>query len=248
MEYRVFVSLAAYCAATLLFFTGAAHGQALAEAGLPATSRDWSGADYQRIATILSSGKIPLPTVETDEGGAFLARMGNSENLATVRNPKLPLSARVSEYQKIAVASSQIYTQYLTAASKGAELHTELTFQLCFLLHVAEAGVIVSDAIQPTIPRDEHYEARMAGDKQMRAGVTGIFSVAEAVLGKTKFYPPKELNLLLMVMAGTLPTVKKAFAADYKVELRKKLEARKAAFPDTEDAAYLQKMIVEIGS
>jgi hypothetical protein len=234
-------------AVMVLLWLHAARGQALVEAGVPALSREWSVADYQQAATVLASGKVPLPTLADPEGRAFLKRLTSTDNLSFARNKTLPVAARLEDFGKMMIAPNQILKQYLAAANKGAQLHAEIALQMSFVLHIAEEGVLLAEEFIPTIPKDNKYKIRLDGLKKMNSGLTSIFVGAESSLGENTFYSQEDLSLLLQAMADTLPTVKRAFPPDYKIEFRKKLEARLPSFPAEQDTANLKKMIAEIG-
>ena len=221
-------------------------GKAFVEAGLPAISREWMGDDYVRAAEVLAAGKVQLPHLSDAQGRLLLQRLTATENLSFCRNRTLPLEQRLDGLFKLMGGSNAISKQYMAAANKGANVHTELAQQLAFLLRVAVLGVQLVDEFQPTIPKDEKYAVRMDGLKQIYSGLTTMFAGAETSLSEKKFYSAEDLSLLLTAMAETLPIVKKAFASDYKLELRKKLESRRAAFPQSEDAQKLQRMISEL--
>ena len=248
MNLRALVSPAYLCATIFLFFIAAAHSQALVEAGVPAFGREWSGLGLPTHRRDPSSGKVPLPTLADPEGRAFLKRLTSTENLSFARDSHLPINARGDDFGKLMQGSSTIIMQYVTAANKGAKVHTETVMQMCFTLRLAEAGIVLVDEFIPTIAKDDKYEVRLAGLKKMYSGLTSIFVGAETSLGETSFYSPEDLSLLLQAMEEVLPTVRKAFPAGYDLELRKKLEARQAGFPAEKDAANLQKMIAELGS
>jgi hypothetical protein len=221
---------------------------ALAEAGIPALSREWVGDDYARAAGLLAAGKVPLPRLSDETGRLFLQRLTSTENFSFYRNRTLPIEQRLDNLLKLMSGSGTIMKQYATAANKGLDLHREITQQLAFSLRFAAMGVQLIDEFLPTIPKDDKYPVRMDGLKRTNGGLTSIFVGAEMSLSETKFYSPEDLSLLLGAMAETLPVVKKAFPPDYRIELRKKLESRKSAFPRKEDAQSIQRMIDELGT
>jgi hypothetical protein len=249
MHHRISALIACLATAALFSSNGSTRGQTLVEAGMPALSREWSGADYQRAAEVLASGKVPLPTLATPEGRAFFKRLTSPENLSFAANTSVPISVRMGDFSgSLMTGVKTILMQYLTAANKGARVHTEVAMQMSFMLHLAAAGIKLTDEFIPTIPKDDKYEIRLGGLKKMYGGMTTIFVGAETSLGENTFYSPEDLSLLLQAMSEVLPTMKTAFPPDFGIELRKKLEKRKAAFPGEKDRQILQKMIAEIGS
>ena len=71
-------------AVVLLFVLLAGSAQAevnrFLDAGIPAASRPWSGADYERTFKVLSSGSVPLPQWADRPGRAVLMRMTSPDN------------------------------------------------------------------------------------------------------------------------------------------------------------------------
>lgn len=62
--------------ASQLAATAVAETNPFLEAGIPATTRTWSGPDYERTAEILTAGKVALPKVSDPRGAALLQRRG----------------------------------------------------------------------------------------------------------------------------------------------------------------------------
>src|ERR1700681_1965602 len=71
------------------------------EAGIPATTRMWSGADYERTAEVLAGGKVPLPKFSDPQGAALLRRFTSTENLMLQRDKSLPLPMRLQDFQQV---------------------------------------------------------------------------------------------------------------------------------------------------
>jgi len=245
------ISTLLVCLTTAAFFaaTYRTQSQTLVEAGMPALSRAWSGKDYERAAEVISSGKVPLPILTDAEGRAFLKRITSTENFSFALDTNLPIAVRLDDFSgSFMTGSKTIFMQYFKAANKGANVHTETAMQLSFMLRVAEVGIKLTDEFIPTIPKDDKYEIRLDGLKRMHSGMTTVFVGVEASLSETSFYSPEDLSLLLQTMAEVLPSIKKAFPGGYEIELRNKLKARRAAFPNEKDATNLRKMIEEIDS
>jgi hypothetical protein len=208
----------------------------------------WSGADYQRAAEVLSSGKIPLPTLADAEGRAFFKRFTSTENLNFAFDTNLPIAVRLDDFSgSLTTGVKTILMQYLTAANKGVNVHTETALILSFMLRLGAAGIVLVEEFVPTIPKDDKYDVRLGGLKRMNSGLTTVFLGAETSLGETSFYSHEDLSQILQTMVEVLPTFLKVFPGGYRVELRKKLEERGKAFPGEKDAANLQKMLGELG-
>jgi hypothetical protein len=219
------------------------------EAGIPAVSRAWSGPDYERAVEILSSGKIGLPRFADPQGAALLRRMTSTENFTLHRDKKVPMQMRMEDYLKMYQgAASLLKLYYSEPAIGGIAPHQELAAFLAFLLHGSALGIELTDEFLPTIQKDDRYEVRMAGLKQMNSGMTTVFVGAEQTLGDSKTFSADDLSVILRAMESTLPRVKKAFPEDVRVELRKKLEEDKARFTGQEDLQRLNAMIRELSA
>jgi hypothetical protein len=240
-----------------LLILGLAHGLAAQnaasnpylEAGIPASDREWHGADYVRTSEILSAGKAALPRLSDPLGAALLNRLTSTENFSLNRNRALPIEARLGDYLAIQQASSEILNLYLATMLRGeAKVTAEMTQIVAFSLQVSALGIDLLDEFVPKIPKDESYATRMEGLKQMYSGISTQFQGAEVMLGETDVYSQPERSLLLDAMAGALPVLKKAFSQDFRVELRKKLEDDRKLFQSSQDLERLQLMLRELGS
>ena len=224
-----------------------AQTNALVEAGFPATSREWAGDDYTQIAGLLADGKTPLPRLADAEGQAFIRRLTSTDNLSLYRNRSLPIGERLVGFSSLMGGVNAVAKQYLAAVGRGLDVHRELTAEFAFILRAAAVGVDLMKEFLPTVPHDDHYAARMQGVAQFKSGLTTMFAGAEVSLSEKDFYSSEDRSLLLAAMAETLPAINKIFAPDYRVELRRKLEGHRAAFPDDQDARHLQAMIDTLG-
>ena len=199
------------------------------------------------MAELLADGKTPLPRLADEEGQAFIHRLTSTENLSLYHNRSLPVDQRMDDYSAMMGGLSTIVQQYVAAANRGVDVHRELAGQMAFMLRSTAAGVDLIDEFLPTVPHDDKYPVRMQGFDRMKSGLSTIFDGAETSLSEKGFYSPEDFSLLLTAMAETLPTIDKVFAPDYRIELRKKLEALRAAFPGEKDTHNLQAMIDELG-
>lgn len=217
------------------------------EAGIPAASRAWSGPDYQRAAEILAAGKVPLPRLSDPQGTALLGRMTSMENLALERDPKLSLQSRMEDFVPLQQGASSLLKQYLAAGARGG-FRPEMARLAAFLVRSSALGVELVTEMIPTLPKDERYATRMAGVKQMNDGMTTVFVGCEQMLTPSNHFAPEDLSILLEAMAETLPRVKKTFSADYRIELRKKLEDDRPRFKSAEDVRRIDAMIAALGT
>lgn len=241
---RSILAIAILFAAHLTVAAGAQTNPFL-EAGVPATSRIWTGPDYTRAVEVLSAGKVPLPRFVDPQGAAILDRMTSTENFSLQRNKDVTLSLRLQDFLQIQQGATRLLSLYVNA--KDLDYRPELTRLAAFILHSSAQGVDLAQEFTPTIPKDDTYTTRMEGLKKMNDGLTRVFVGTEQMLSERNNLAPDDLSILLEAMATTLPRIKTVFPADVRIELRKKLEADKARFQKEEDVRRLDRMIGELG-
>jgi hypothetical protein len=216
------------------------------EAGVPATSRVWTGPDYTRAVEVLSAGKVSLPRFGDPQGAALLDRITSTENLSLQRNKNVELSLRLQDFLQVQQGATKLLSLYVNA--KDLDYRPELTRIAAFILHSSAQGVDLAQEFTPTIPKDDTYATRMEGLKKMNDGLTRVFVGTEQMLSERNNLAPDDLSILLEAMAATLPRIKIVFPNDVRIELRKKLEADKARFQKEEDVRRLDRMIGELGA
>jgi hypothetical protein len=225
---------------------GAEGANPFLRAGIPAADREWRGSDYAAAAKAFGEAKTPLPRLSEREGRRLLERLLSVENFAFSHNKSLPFAPRMEDYLQLQEGANNILKLYVNQAAKGEVLHKELIRMVAFGLRVAALGVEMTDEFLPTIPKDNKYEIRMDGFRKMRSGMTTMFVGAETSLSEGKIYSQDDLSIMLEAMASTLPTLKSAFTADYRVELSQKLEAHKRDFKQKEDLKRIEQMLTEL--
>ena len=237
--------------AIILLFTALLAAAAVAqtnpflEAGVPATSRLWTGPDYTRAVEVLSAGKIPLPRFVDPQGAAILDRITSTENLSLQRNKDVALSLRLQDFLQVQQGATRLLSLYVNA--KDIDYRPELTRLAAFILHSSAQGVDLAQEFTLTLPKDDTYATRMEGLKQMNDGLTRVFVGTEQMLSERNNLAPDDLSILLEAMATTLPRIKIVFPFDVRIELRKKLEADRARFKKEEDVRRIDRMIGELG-
>ncbi len=215
---------------------------AFLNAGIPATDREWNGRDYATTSRILGEGKVLRPVLTDEQGKPLIARITDTSNFTFNRNKTLPIGTRLEDFLQIQQGLNGILKQYAFAANRGEALNSEIARLLAFSLHVSALGIDLVNEFLPTIPKDESYQTRMDGLKQMYSGLTTSFGGAEVSLAETKFYSQSDLRVILAAMEATLPTMQQAFSADYRTELEKKLEKHLDHF-DGNDEKLLNSML-----
>jgi hypothetical protein len=210
----------------LTVFAQATKSDKYVEAGIPAASREWFGSDYARAYETFASGRVSLPRFSETQGAKLLERMTSIENFSFHRNRSIPLQTRMEDYLRLMKgANSVLKLYYANAVNEKEKLYTEMARLLGFMLQVSALGVELVDESIPTIPRDDKYATRMDALRRFYSDLTTVFVGAEVSLSERNYYSQDDLSAILDAMAITLPRLKKAFAQDYRIELRKKLES-----------------------
>ncbi len=217
-------------------------------AGIPAVTREWTGADYTQAFRVLSAGSVTLPRFSDRHGTVLLDRITSTDNFSFHRNRSLPIQSRLHDHVALLQSVNSLLKLYsVKSVTDTASSKPELASLLAFLLRVSAVGLDLTDEFLPTIPRDDKYATRIDGLKTMKSGLTTMFVGAEVSLTERNGFSPKDRSLLLEAMAATLPTVKRAFASDYKVELQQKLKTDRAKFTGSNDVLRIDAMIRELG-
>jgi hypothetical protein len=216
-------------------------------AGAPSPDREWIGQDYQKMADLIGSGKIATPTLADPDGAAVLKRMWNPANFRFYRNRLLPVGERLPGLLAMQSSVQGLLSTYVKELNAGRKVSREMVESMAFTLRGAVVMLELVDELLPTIPADRREQVA-AGLQQMRGGVATVFDGADVSLSERKVYSDADLSVLLTAMAETLPVIKRAFRPEQIVEMRGRLEKRKADFQSPADLRALDTMIAQLGS
>ena len=233
-------------AATSCWGSVSADANRFVEAGIPASDRAWAGFDYARAADIFASGAVELPRMSDDLGRPLVLHMTSLDNLSWQHDASLPLATRMADLQKVFLGANAILKLYIDAESKGEHVNNELVRFMAFQLHAIAANFELLEEFIPTVPSFDSDQARVDGLKKVHAGITTVFLGAEVSLSETNMYSADDLTVLLDAMDATLPTLKKAFSAEFKAEMRVKLRADKTRFDNADDIQHIERMLAEL--
>lgn len=236
-------------AVVLAMSMSTAHAFAATEAddaGLPALSREWRGADYQTVAAAIDKGTLALPRLSSGSGAALLGRLTSLQNLELQKNPALPVESRMQDFVTMQAAVVPIMMRYLEAASRGEPVHSELATLLSFMMYMGASCADMTNEYLPTIQKDEKYASRMDGVVKIKSGLTTMLVGAEASLSETRFYSAEDVSLMMEAMAVTLPSMKSLLSPDFRAELLRKLETRRNAAKRADDIKNLDRMLAEL--
>ncbi len=197
------------------------------QAPLPATSREWTSADYEIVAAALADGRLALPRFNSRESSELLRRLVSIENLRFLENKAIPIQARMPEFIRLQASLGAILKLYGAADFGGADVHSELAAVFSFLVRASASGGGVLAEWIPVMPRDATYEIRMKGVEQVKSGVANILLGAEASLGEA-IYSESDKSMILDAMADSIESLKEFLARDVQAELRQKLQNRRS--------------------
>lgn len=246
LTYRIMKS---YFLTTSLFIAqlslSAPQSDPFLAAGFPASDREWTGSDYGAVVQAIQTGRAPLPRLSDENARRYLERLTATKNLSLHRNKNVPLNQRMGDFLQIMDKVGTVLKTYLVQANAGQDLHAEMSRIMAFQLYVAALGVDLMNEFLPTVPKDDKYEVRMRGVKQMYSGLTSVFAGATTSLTETSFYSTNDISGLLRAMQDSLPTLMQAFSPDYMLELQRKLTEQKSHFTG-QDLKYIDKMLKEL--
>ena len=212
--------------------------------GMPATDRDWNGAEIETFARVIRSKVVPLPRLSEKEGAEQFRRLVSEANFGLARDTAIPLDGRIPDFLRFIQAQRDIMMQYVTEANQGADLHREVTELMCYMLKSSTVMIKLSDELVPTIKKDSTFEIRMDGLKKMKNAMAVAFTGAEESLSERNFYDAADLSRLLKTMTDCLPIFAATFSNEFRQELGLKLKKRMEEFPSADDKASIHSMLL----
>jgi hypothetical protein len=226
----------------------ASEADALAEAGFPAISRPWQGPEYVKAVELFKSGQVALPLLESRQGAAILERMTSRENLEFARSKTLPMGARAQAFSQMLYGMGNWMLLYLQRVVSGTNPppHAEFARVMAFMIDVAGVGEELMEELEPTVVAEPPDSPRREGLRRMQLGLTQVFQGAEQTLSESAYgFTQEDYARLLRAMDANLPGIRKIFASDVVIELRKRLEADEERYSG-ENRALLEHMVKEL--
>jgi hypothetical protein len=178
-----------------------AYGQDRGASPYPPADRLWNSADYRALMDIVGSGQAPLPTLADPSGKAVFGRMVNVENTALWRAPK-PAGAHMEEMAATLEAVNALLRAYMKEAQRGKPYEGELARLMVYIFTMTSMSIGVADEFIATIPKNDRYETRMAGLRQMQQGSRTVFAAMVQNIAETRFYSKAST----LEMAGSVVT------------------------------------------
>lgn len=223
-----------------------ADERTLTAAGIPDLDQKWGSNQYLKTFQVLKAGKIPLPRNSEESGRKFLQRITSLENIQFLSSQQVSLTERVTEAYELMAGASAVFMQYADACDHGAALHHELAQQCGFILRVGAVGNRLLNEALSTLKPGEREEAQAKALEKARNGAKEMFEGMGDMLSEKGFQAPEDIALVLDAMIEVMPVFKKVFPPDYRIELLKKLELRKAGLPGAENISKMQRLVDEL--
>jgi hypothetical protein len=217
------------------------------QGGIPSTSHLWTSDDYAKAARILASKAVRLPRYSNADGAELLDRVTAPENLLVYRNRSLPAAKRFAEYVEFLGSLCSIDELYVKADFSTKSQKPEVASLLAYTVRAVATGLNLFDELAATAPNAANHKAVVDAVDEMRSAVMTVFDETLAGLLEGEVTGEDRLQVL-NALAETLPTMKRAFSADYKKALRSKLEADRGRSEDAEDRRLHSAMISELDS
>lgn len=234
-----------------LFFIVAFCGSSRADdaylaAGVAATDRVWTSADYATLAKLISEKKVPLPLVIDPLKKKIIDRVCSLENLELGRNKSLAVVSRLQEFLVMHQATAQLLKVYVSEAASGAHLGEETSRLISFILHVSALGVELVDEFLPTLAKDETYEVRMQGLAKMKSGLSTVFSGMYTSIAVDSIYTDSQRSSMLKAVASTIPQFVTVLSDDTKTEFARKYAKCKERFKSESDQGLLEQIVSQL--
>lgn len=207
-RYRKTAVFFIFCAFLVVSALNAASAQDGGSADYPPADRAWSAADYKRLAVLVSSGQKPLPTLADPASKPVFERMVSVKNaaLTDIRDKNKPVQQRLVALTQTGGEVRQLLTLYLKEAKKGKPHERELAKLLIYTMQVFGASIGVVDEFAGTIPKDDKYEVRMGGLRQMQGGLRQIYGGVIVSISETHLYSKASTLELIEAALDNLST------------------------------------------
>jgi hypothetical protein len=216
------------------------------EAGAPASDREWTSADYEKLAAALTKiaekNARQLPRFDSPKSGALMQRIVSPANFGSIRDRQLTLAVRLTEAGAITQRIGAVVMLYATATNEGEAFDRELVELMSFIARVTVETWATVDELLATLTPEERA-ARAAGLDTVRAGSAQIISGAIQTFGETDVYRPAELVRLANALRETLPSLFHRLSDESAAELLVQLRNAAENATDKNVAAALRQLL-----
>jgi hypothetical protein len=237
------------CCALLLSVTCIGAPNRFVVAGAPAPDRQWIGSDYVAFAASIAKNRYLLPTLSDAEGKEIFLRVINRENFEFYQNSALPANVRLQSAAEFQQGLNGILNAYLSAVSRGAKVQRELAELNAMTLHTAAIMYSTVEEVLRDVPENApNKDKRDTGLRQVKSGIVQIVNGTEISLGDRQIFSETERSLLLQALLETLPRLVSSFSENQTVELKRKMEKRRAEFKGKKDSERLEQIIATLSA
>jgi hypothetical protein len=215
------------------------------EKGLPSPDREWSAKDYQTAVEVLkkiaAEEKQALPRKGSPTSGPCFDRLVNAENLSLIKNPKLPIGARLLETGQLMKQMSPLVLLYVTTDNK--EYGPEILAMTLHSLVLADQAFIIADAFFAELPEKErNAPARQAGLKKMRSGMATSLTGVLTMLEEDEYYHGKPLERFSTDLVTVFPPVCRRLEPTVQKELKLRVQKLMKSHKNEKVRASLEKL------
>ena len=140
---RIFTILTVLALLTIpLAYAQDARPSPYVAAGIPAVTREWTGADYAQTFRVLSAGSVTLPRFSDRHGAILLGRITSTDNFSFHRYRSLPIQSRLQDYLALQQSVNSLGKLYFVkSVSDTASSRPELASLLAFLVRTSAVGL-----------------------------------------------------------------------------------------------------------
>lgn len=219
------------------------------EAGVPATDREWTADDYQRLAGVLGNvakdSPRKLPRFESKNSDAIMRRLVNAENFHVLHDRNLTLNMRLSQGMMLLQASSALATVYLEATNKGESFDRELVELMAFIAKASvELWTLIDEFLATLSPEERTSRAGSLGT--IRSGSAQVVQGSLTSFTERNVYRSSELSRFATLLAPVFPSLIQRLTPEARTEAVVRLRTLASEAQEPSVAAALKKLLAAV--
>ena len=195
------------------------------KAGVPSPDRPWYGTDYQRLAELVVSGKVPLPMLNSEDTRPIFLAMVSRRGLSFYGNRDIPLNDRMPDCIALYGSVSTLLKKYLQQHNeRHIDSSRELARMTAHALYLSTAMNSLLEEFLPTIQRDDKYEIRMDGLRKVKDGLATFWGGAMLSLTERTIYADEDILIMANAMAENIVSQQKLLGEKNLLEIQTRAE------------------------
>lgn len=220
---------------------------ALIARGAPATDREWTASDYERIVAVLQPlGRATprqLPRFDSPNSGSMMRRIVADANFKILHDRALPLQSRLGQAVNLSQAVSQLTGVYIDATNNSHEaFDRELVELMSLMVKVnLELWAIADELLSGMTAEERAKRADAIGT--MQSGTAQVVDGALTTFTEHEVYRITELRRLATLIANTLPRLIPRLTRESQAEASVHLRKVVAGTVDTPLRAQLEALL-----